>query len=92
MTFSHKTVNILFHIRKFLSARVVCCPKKITLLKTLKRILTQTFFKQHVSIFNLYSEVCTTERLYQHRTFGITKQEWREIWRLIYKAMTRKGL
>ena len=57
MTFSHKTVNILFHIRKFLSGKDavnilygsdnVCCPKRIIFLKILKKILTQTSFKKH---------------------------------------------
>ena len=50
----------------------------------------------HEETLYLYS-VCVAKFIsqsdcHQQRTFSITKQEWREIWRLIYKAMTRKGL
>ena len=55
MTFGHKTVNILFHIRKFLSAKDA--------LNTLceSEISVQTSSRNTAAIFSLYREVYTTE-------------------------------
>ena len=51
MTFNHKTVNILFHIRKFLSGKdalnTLYGHNECLLLKILNKILTQTLFKKH---------------------------------------------
>ena len=68
MTFSHKTLNIPFHTRKFLSdkhalnthaeATIVLCSLEHYFVEDYKRISRNT-----VSIFSLYSEVYTTERL-----------------------------
>ena len=85
MTFNHKTVNILFHIRKFLSGKDAVNTlheRDECLLKILNQILTQTFFKKH----------CIYIQSVWRSLYHNTKQEWRKIWRLIYKAMTRKGL
>ena len=51
------------------------------------QILTLTFFKKQC--IYLYS-VCIARFI--PGIFCTTKQDWGEIWRLIHKAMTRKGL
>ena len=71
MTFSHKTENILFHTRKFLSDKhalnIQCrsdnclTPSRTSFVRDCKRILTQTVFKKHF----LYS-VCKAKFIPQN--------------------------
>ena len=73
MTFSHKTVNILFHTRKFLSGKdalnTLCgtdncrCSEPIILLQFSIQILTDFSLRNVVFILSLYAEVYTKERL-----------------------------
>ena len=69
--------------KNFSKKRARPAQKQIILVKDCKQILPATFSKNEhfiYGIFSLYSEICTTERLQNHRTsFIITRQEWREI-------------
>ena len=64
MTFSHKTVNILFHIRKFLSdkdALNTLCGSESCLLS--KKIILLNILKQNTDIFyeTLYIHIWSNE-------------------------------
>jgi hypothetical protein len=104
MTFSHKTSSIVFHFNKFLSGKdfiqkryyLLRCTNH--LVKDFRQILTQNLWKGTLySILSLQRKIYITERLLTStqsllEVFIITKYKQREIWRLAYKALMKKGL